>query len=246
MAKKISDLIEAMRRRKAEEETMARPDPNFEEGATAPRSFEEAGVPLPNTSTWKSAAAPVAPAPRQPGRGLSDALTGAAYGIQAAAGPTAPGQEWRKGLLGGVVGTGMGAAADARAAQLKADRENSMEGKLGLLMAKDAMRDTPEEAALRVKLAAEAKLETDLTKIREGQKLVRDRIDAARNASIAGAKDEKTRKGYEWAWGQVRVMEKRGDISEDDKEQRQMAEVFLNRWLSVEGGGDNFKDIVRK
>lgn len=243
----IMDLIEARKRREEAEKAMARRSPDFEADldSTDPRSFEEAGVPLPDTSTWRSTMPREVPEKKKAGRGISDALTGAAYGIQAAAGPTAPGQQWRKGLLGGVVGTGMGAAADARAAQLKADRESSTEGKLGLLLAKDAMRETPEEAARRIKLGAEAKLPSDLEKIRESQRLMRARIDAARESSISGAKDEKTRKGYEWAWDQVRLLEKRGNISEDDKEQTQMAEVYFNRWLAAQGGSDDFSDIKR-
>ena len=93
-----------------------------------PRSAAPAGKPPEKTekkkSNWRA--------------GLSAALQGASAAIEANVGPGQPGQEFRQGVLRGVVGAGKASAAEARRNALREQSGAGLRDKLALLAAKKA------------------------------------------------------------------------------------------------------------
>lgn len=70
---------------------------------------------------------------------LGAALSGAAHGIQADVGPAVRGQEWAQGLLKGVVGTGIAAAAAARERAARALKAETLSEKIELLAERERL-----------------------------------------------------------------------------------------------------------
>ena len=131
--------------------TISPGDPDFAEIAQARTGFTPEQIP--NTSTFRPENPPqqpavpaAAPAPnKKTGSWVLPALSGAAYGIQANVGRPIAGQEWTQGLLKGVVGTGMAAAAQSRMSADRAQGEREFAEKMALLDAKISGAPTEED-----------------------------------------------------------------------------------------------------
>jgi hypothetical protein len=108
---------------------------------------------IPNTSTFQPGtpaqqpAAPAeAPAPsKKTGSWVLPALSGAAYGIQANVGRPIAGQEWTQGLLKGVVGTGMAAAAESRINAERNKQQLNFAQEMALQKEKNSAASTADE-----------------------------------------------------------------------------------------------------
>jgi len=136
----MADITEAAAaRRKAREEFLRKKQPPWR---TSPQIGEE-----PSAADFSSLSTPPADTSTGTGeftpkktksdwkKGLSAALQGAAYGIQADIGPAVSGQQFRQGILRGVVGAGMADSARARAAALAEGKGMDLAEKLELLRA---------------------------------------------------------------------------------------------------------------
>ncbi len=85
------------------------------------------------------------PEPSEKKNYLTPALTGAAYGIQANVGAPIPGQEFTQGILKGVIGGGMAAAAESRLEAARNKGAADLAGKMALIDYRTSKQPTSDQ-----------------------------------------------------------------------------------------------------
>lgn len=181
--------------------TPARPAP-------APAAPEAAKTP----SNWRAA--------------LGAALQGAAYGIQAAPRYGIPGQEFRQALIGGIGGAGAVLSARERAAAEAQDRDRAFAERMALLEARQAGRETPEEAAEKARLVAEATFPTKSKLQQQASAAALERGERLKQMAVAAARGDDEKKGWEWAYNRALDYAKANFVTDPEEITRQARENF--------------------
>ena len=129
--------------------------------------------------------------------GLGSALSTAAYAAQANAGTPVPGQEWAQGILKGLSGIGVSAAAAARMNAESEGKKAAFTNLMALLEQKKRNRMTADEEGERARKIAEGRLPSELQKLekasiakREFEKSKAERGTGMTDAQLAAVNDK--------------------------------------------------------
>lgn len=129
-------------------------------------------------------------------------VTGAAYGMQTNVGYIPPGQEWRAGLLKGISGAGLAAAARSRNEALQGKGEADFASRVALLRLKDSLAPT-----------AEDKLAEYEGKLAVRQPYLEQSIEARRKADMQRVRDTKALEKAS-GWNDKDLMRMRLDLND--------------------------------
>ena len=234
MAADISDFAKA-RLRALQAQQMRQP-PDLD----AATSFAAAAQPPDNTSTGAGEFTAPAAKPKDNWRArVGAALQGAAYSMQANV-PTVPGQEFRAALLRGIAGTAGAYSASERARAAREARDQGFTERMAMLDAKQAGRETPEQAAEKARLIEEAKYPTRSKLQREAAARTEDRMMALKRVAVGSATSDDDRRDRARAWDMAMNRAKTEYTTDDATLSRYAEEIYA--WIKKEKPpADTFK-----
>lgn len=236
MAENITEFAKARLRAMQAQQMRQPPDFNSPAPSLAP-------APMPDTSTGTGTFTPpaaVKPTSNWRAR-LGAALTGAAYSMQPNV-RAVPGQEFRAALLRGIAGTAGAYSEGERAKAAKEARDQGFAERMALLGAKEAGRETPEQAAEKARLIEEAKYPTRSKLQREAAARTEDRMMALKRVAVGSATSDDDRRDRARAWDMAMNRAKAEYTTDDATLSRYAEEIYA--WIKKEKPpADTFSDL---